>query len=536
MISASTLPAMLEASVARFPSHVALDFMGRRITYQQLGGFVDAMAARLQAEGICKGDRVGLFLPNCPAFVIAYFAVLKIGGVVVPCSPLYSASELAHQMKDADVRAMVLLDVAELVATLRQAVAEHPVERVLVSRLAAWLPLAKSLAYRVLKRDRIAKLSTGDRILEEWIASSALPPRNDVPLTPDDLAVLQYTGGTTGRPKGAMLTHGNLTANLQQCRAWGSTLEDGKEVVLAVLPFFHIFAMTTVMNLGLSIGARILLHPRFVLKDALRAIARDRPTLLPGVPTMFAAFLNACPPENPLPVGEGRVRGAFSSLKACISGGAPLPLEIKKRFESLSGCRLVEGYGLTECAPVVAACPLVGDAPEGAAGQLLVGTECRIDPLPDAEDRKVGEICIRGPQVMRGYWQHPHETSEVLDAEGWLRTGDVGYVDADGFLFIVDRCKDMIICGGFNVYPRDVEEALYRHPAVLEAAVIGKPDAYLGQAVHAVLVVRADSTLTPEEVIAHCRLSLAKYKIPKSVEFRDSLPKTMIGKVLRRAL
>ncbi|MCC7259989.1 MAG: long-chain fatty acid--CoA ligase [Alphaproteobacteria bacterium] len=525
------LPALLEEPLAHYPDRVAVDFLGYTLTYRALGQRIDRAAKGFQRAGVKKGVHVGIFLPNCPQFIIAYYGILKAGGTVVNCSPLYSVRELKHQLEDAGVRMVVTLDLAALYPKIAELLADKVLDTVVVSRFAGVLPFPKNLLFPLLKRKDVSRIPhDAHHVSFEKLCD------NDgryapVPIDPErDIAVLQSTGGTTGVPKGAMLTHANCYVNALQSALWFDTLlKAGQERMMGVLPFFHVFAMTAVMNLGLYRGMTIILHPRFELLSVLQDIQRKKPTVMPGVPTMYAAINNFAHVKD----------YDLSSIRACISGGAPLPVEVKAQFEKLTGCTLVEGYGLTESSPVAAVNPLTGKNKAGSIGLPLPDTifevmhmDDKVTPMPLGE---IGEICIRGPQVMRGYWNKPEETRAAL-REGRLHTGDLGFIDEEGYIHIVDRQKEMIISGGFNVYPRNVEEALYLHPEVAECAVLGVADATYGQRVKAFVVRKAGSTLTREALHAFLQDNVAKYAVPKEIEFRDTLPKSPIGKILKKEL
>ena len=498
----------------------------------KLGRQVDAVAAGLQALGLVKGDRVGLFLPNCPSFVILYFAILKAGGTVVNFNPLYAPPQVAHQVEDSGVRFMATFDRKILCDKLLPLLGTAKLEKLIVCDLAAALPFMKGLALRLLKGGERATLND-KRIVPfgALLKTRALPlPVAVEPMT--DIAVLQYTGGTTGTPKGAMLSHANVAINAQQCKLWFSPTQGAdtaQEKMLAVIPLFHCFAMTAVMNLGLALGAEIILLPRFEIGELIRTITTKRPTLFPAVATIYSA-INAY---------KGTAAADLRSIKYCISGGAPLPVAVKEKFESLTGCRLVEGYGLTEASPVTHAGPLVGGEKTGTIGLPLPGTIAEIVSLDDhltvLPPGERGELCIRGPQVMLGYWQAPLETAKTIVA-GRLYTGDVGVMDEDGYVTIVDRIKDMIIAGGYNIYPKNVEATLYAHPAIADAVVAGVTDAYRGETVKAWVQLKAGATLTESELREFLKERLSPIETPKKIEFRDSLPKTLIGKLDRRAL
>jgi long-chain acyl-CoA synthetase len=519
---------LFDQAVERYAENPCLDFLGRVWTYRQVGRLVDRAAAGLQALGVGAGTKVGLFLPNCPYFVICFFAVLKAGGTVVSYNPLYAAREIAHQIEDSETDLMVTLDLALLLRKLEPMLARTRLTAIIVGKMADILPFPKSLLYPLVKAREIAKVPDDGRHIwfEDLIANGG-----GVAAVPDphrDIAALQYTGGTTGVPKGAALTHRNLQVNALQMVAWHPGVERGAERIVALLPLFHVFGMTCTMNFALCVGAQIILLPRFDLIQLLTTIDRKRPTILPGVPTLYRAISDH--PE----IG----RYDLSSLRLCISGGAPLPLEVKQRFEQLSGCTLVEGYGLTEC-PVVACNPIGSPGKRGSIGLPLPGTSIEVVSLDDRRTvlgpGQSGELCVRGPQVMAGYWNRADETAAVL-VDGRLHTGDIGYMDEDGACFVVDRLKELIICSGFNVYPRAVEEAIYAHPDVVEAAVCGVPDAYRGETVKAFVVLREQGCLDEAGLLAFLADRLSPIEMPKLIEFRDQLPKSAVGKILKRAL
>ena len=521
---------LLAHAAAQHGSRPAMDFLGRRWTYAALGALVDRAARGLQDLGVGPGVKVGLCLPNTPYYVILYYATLKAGGTVVNYNPLYVERELIHQINDSGTRIMAVLDLEAVYRRVANVAASAGLERIIVCPMAGILPPLKGALFRVLKRrDRAA--IPADALhwpfarllaLREAPAPVAIHPAHAV-------AVLPYTGGTTGVPKGAMLTHANLTENCRQVAAHWSGAVPGQERVLAVLPFFHVFAMTAVLNYATAIGAEVVMLPRFELRQALAAIAARRITIFHAVPTIYAA-INTAAATQKLTLG---------SIKFSVSGGAPLPGEVRERFAALTGCKLVEGYGLTEASPVVACNPPGGVVKAGSVGIPLRGTTIEIrdpdHPLQRLRAGERGEICVRGPQVMAGYWNRPADTAAVF-VDGALRTGDIGYLDEDGYLFLVDRIKDVILCGGYNVYPRVLEDALYEHPAVLEATVIGIPDAYRGQAPKAFVVLRPGHEVTGGDLRDFLAGYVSKLELPKSVEIRQSLPKTMIGKLSKKEL
>ena len=522
---------LMDEAVARFAARPCIDFLGRRYSYAEIGALVDRVARGLQDLGLAKGDRVGLLLPNTPYFVVFFHAVLKAGGIVVNFNPLYAERELAKQIEDSGTEVMVTLDLDRIYGKLARILPETRLKRVIVCPMADILPRPKCWLFPILKAREIARIPADGRHLRfAGLADNAGRPRA-VEVDPEtDVAVLQYTGGTTGIPKGAMLTHANLHANTVQSALWFPDVVPGQERMLGVIPLFHVFAMTAVMNLALAVGAEMILLPRFELDQVMKTIQTRKPTIFPAVPTIYTAIANH----------EHAGRYDLSSIKYCVSGGAPLPLEVKSAFESRTGCVLVEGYGLTESSPVATVNPLDRSNKAGSIGLPLPGTVIEILSL---EDRRTvlgpgerGEVCIRGPQVMKGYWNRPDETAITL-VDGRLHTGDVGYMDEEGYTFIVDRIKDIILCGGYNVYPRNVEEAIYLHPAVAECVVAGIADRYRGQTVKAYVKLVDGASLTKAELDAFLKDKLSPIEIPKILEIRaEELPKTMIGKLSRKAL
>jgi long-chain acyl-CoA synthetase len=527
----ASLAGLLDDAARDFPHAPALHFEGRTTSYAQLAEQAGRFAGALAGLGVGRGTRVGLILPNCPQAVVALFGALRLGATVVQNNPLYTERELGHQLADAGVEVLVCLDlVYDRVKALRPRTA---VREVIVTSVLDELPGVKRVLAPYTRKGKAASASIGkDEPVRRWreVLASAPPAPGPAEVDADrDLALLQYTGGTTGVSKGVMLSHANLRANVEQVRAWFPDADPGREVMMAVLPFFHVYGLTVCLLLGLRLGAALVLLPRFDLDGVLAAVDRYRPTLFPGVPTMYVAINNA--------VEKGG--HDLSSIKACLSGAAPLPLEVAERFERFSGGRLVEGYGLSESSPVAIANPIYGKRKAGTIGMPIPDTLARIaDPSDPDQTMPVGEpgeLALAGPQVMQGYWNRPEETAQVLK-DGWLLTGDMAVMDEEGYFSIVDRKKDLIIAGGYNVYPREVEEVLYEHPKVLEVAVAGVPDAYRGEIVKAFVVLRSDEQATQDEIREFAKGRLAAYKVPRSVEFRDDLPKTLVGKVLRRAL
>jgi len=529
-IPAKPLYDLLDQAVDRYGDRAAIDFLDKVYTYRQLGTLVDRFAKGLQNMGLKKGDKVGLLLPNTPYFVIAYFGILKAGGTVVNFNPLYAERELAKQIEDSETDIMVSLDLKDMYGKLARMLVETRLSRIIVCPMSGILPFPKSLLFPVLKRKMLASIPKDARHIRfgDLIANDGrfLP----VPIDPvEDVATLQYTGGTTGVPKGAMLTHANLYANATQCCLWFPEARDGQEKMLGVLPLFHVFALTGVMLWTLRMGGEMILLPRFDVDQLLRTMERKKPTLFPAVPTIYTA----------INTHADRDKYDLSSIQFCISGGAPLPLDVKQTFEKVTGCTLVEGYGLSETSPVVVANPVGGLNKPGSIGMPLPGTRIDIVSLDDRTSTvplgERGEVCVSGPQVMKGYWNKPEETAATL-VGGRLHTGDVGYMDEDGYIFIVDRIKDMILAGGYNVYPRNVEEAIYLHPAVNECIVLGVPDPYRGQTVKAYIKLNPGQELSAEELKEFLKDKLSPIEMPKLIEYRDELPKTMIGKLSRKAL
>jgi long-chain acyl-CoA synthetase len=522
-----TLSQMLERAARRWPKRTAYVYFGVRISYGEFLDQVNRAAAGLQTLGVRRGDRVALMMPNRPQFPIAYFGALRAGAVVTATSPIYTARETSHQWHDAGANvAIVDRKLAHTVDAVRAGCPE--LKHVVLTVDREYAPAG----YQILKR----QLQNQARLIPQpgkpiaWIDLLRLGRRpKSVPTKPADVACLQYTGGTTGTSKGAMLTHRNFVVNCCQATAGLGCRGDGSEISVAALPFFHIYAMTCVMISSIHLGGTVVILPRFELKAALNVVKKYRPTFYHGVPTMYVAFNNA-PKVR---------RYGFHSLRVCMSGGAPLPVEVRQKFEALTGGKLVEGYGLTEAAPVTHVNDPDGEIRDGSIGRPVVDTESRIVDLETGTRElpagQEGEIVIRGPQVMKGYWNKPEETALVL-RNGWLHTGDIARKDNDGFYYIVDRKKDMIIAGGYNIYPREVEEVLFEHPKIKEAVVIGVPDEYRGETVKAFVVVQDGASVTADEIIAFCRERLAAYKAPRIVEFRESLPKSGVGKYLRRAL
>ncbi|EGL18792.1 MULTISPECIES: long-chain fatty acid--CoA ligase [unclassified Paenibacillus] len=520
----------LVQAAGKNPQLPALYFMGKKIKYGQLMEACYRFANGLRQLGVKKGERVAIMLPNCPQSVIAYYGALLAGAVVVQTNPLYMERELEHQLLDSGAVAIVTLDL--LYRRVAAVMPRTHLRHIIVSSLKDYLPFPKNILYPIKAKRDGADLSVpwseSVRSFRTLLAaSSAIPVMEEVNAA-EDVALLQYTGGTTGLSKGVMLTHMNLIANTLQTKHWFHKAADGEEIYLAALPFFHVFGMTVLMNQAVVRSGMMVLVPKFEVSEILGLISKLKPTVFPGAPTMYIALIN-----------HPDIRSYdLSSINVCISGSAPLPLEVQERFEELTGGRLIEGYGLTEASPVTHANPIWGRRKIGSIGIPFPDTEAKVvDPATGEEAGigEIGELVVKGPQVMKGYWNRPHDSEAVLK-NGWLYTGDMARVDEEGYFSIVDRKKDIIIAGGFNIYPREIEEVLFEHPAVKEAVVIGIPDPYRGETVKAFVIVREGEILSEEELNTWCRERLAAFKVPRRYEFRTQLPKTMVGKVLRRRL
>jgi long-chain acyl-CoA synthetase len=529
---------ILDDAAARWPDHAALEFMGRKITYRELLDLCDRAAAGFQQLGVGPGVHVGLFLPNSPQYVISFFGVLKAGGTVVNYSPLDAARVLEHKIEDSRTDIMVTLDLAALYPQMRRLMGHSRLQKLVTGSLADMSGHPDGVRAHLQGAGMLAEVQAD----AFHVAFSALLD-NDGRYQPHPLpadlheaiAVLQYTGGTTGLPKGAMLTHGSLSAACSQIMAVVSgdppQLEEGREKLLVVLPLFHIYALTVNMLFGLRLGAEIVLHTRFDADAVLKDLAARKITIFPGVPTMYTAILNH--PE------AGRYD--LSSLRFCNSGGAPLPVEVAQRFQETTGCRLLEGWGMTETSPTGTFTPAHAPQRPGSCGLPTVGVIIKFASV-DGSGRYVplgerGELCISGPNVMKGYWNKPEATAEAMTEDGFFRTGDVGYMDQDGYVYIVDRTKDMILCSGYNVYPRVVEEAIYEHPSVSEVSVIGVRDEYRGQSPKAfVTLKKGASAFTLEELQEFLKSRLGRHEMVQSLELRTELPKTPVGKLSKKEL
>ena len=525
-----SLPDMLAASVGRRGEAPMLDFMGRQFSYDEVAQGARRVAHGLQQRGIGKGSRVGLFLPNVPHYVAAYYGALAAGATVVNFSPLYTIAELEAQVEDSGTDTLFTISAAALLPTALKVLDGSSLRQLVVGSVAGGLPHAKSILYRLFKRSEVAPFPDDPRVIRFSALTDNDGRPDPVAIDPErDIALIQYTGGTTGTPKGAKLTHQNLTANARQVNLIDPD-HDADDRILGVLPFFHVFANTCVLNRTILNGGTITMLPRFDAKAALEAITRTRTTALPGVPTMYQALL-----DHP-----DLARTDFSSLRVCISGGAPMPVELREKFIAATGASLVEGYGLTESSGVVATNPYNGPVKPGTIGQPIPATRIRLldkeDPSRDAPAGEPGELAVKGPQIMQGYWNRPEADADSFTADDWLRTGDVAVIDEDGYIRIVDRLKDMIAVGGFKVYPSVIEAHLYEHPAVKEAIVLGVPDPYRGETPKAFVTLEDGFQVTGEELANWLNPQLGKHERVSAVEVRESLPKTMIGKLDRKAL
>jgi long-chain acyl-CoA synthetase len=521
------------AACAKSPSAIALDFLGAETSFGALGKSIDALAGALQTRlGVKKGMRVALMLPNTPYYVIAYYAVLRAGATVVNCNPLYTLSELTHITSNAGADILVTLDLKMLFGKAEALCLAGQIKTVVVCNFVDALPMLKGVLYRFAKGKDLAKVADS-AIVEKVVFYRDLIARKDAP-TPvkinplTDVAVQQYTGGTTGTPKGAMLSHANIAANLSQIDEWAEKLFFPPSKIVAVLPFFHIFSMTACLNLPLSNGAEVVMLPRFELKALLALIARTKANVLLAVPTLLQALAHA-----------KDATAKLQSLEIAVSGGASLPNEIREAFAKISPVRLAEGYGLTEASPVVCCAALRVDSKPLSIGQPLPATDIRFadleDPTKVVPFGERGELQVRGPQIMLGYYNDEQATRDAF-VDGYFRTGDVGYIDEDGYVFLVDRIKDLIICSGFNVYPRVIEEALYLHPAVDEANVIGVPDEYRGEAPVAFIKLKDGASATAAEIKSFLAGRINKLEMPREIIFKEQLPKTLIGKLSKKEL
>jgi len=530
----------LDESARKYPDRACTIFKGAVVTYREMSAITDHIAAALVDMGVKKGDRVGVFMPNTPQFVMVYFGILKAGGVVVATNPLYTAPEIEHQASDAGIEVMFVM--TNFYNTIKKAQPKTKIKKMIVTNLKEALPPVLRVLFTLLREKKggfriEGGLKEGDIWFQDLLAKYKTATRPALEIGPDDTALFQYSGGTTGVSKGAVALHRNVVANTLQIKSWMTGLDEGKEVVLMAIPLFHVYGMVAGMHFAMASGASMVMIPNARdIPDVLENIHKYNPTIFPGVPTLYNAINNR--PE----VKEGKV--SLRSIKACISGSAPLMRETKETFESLSGGKVFEGYGLSE-APTATHCnPLLGENKTGSIGMPLPNVEVKLISLDDSETEmplgEIGEIVVHGPQVMKGYHNMPTETANTLrtlkDGKSWLFTGDIARMDEDGYFYIVDRKKELIKPGGYQVWPREVEEALSAHPKVLEAGVAGIPDPYRGETVKAWIVLKPGQSATEEELKAFCKERLAAYKVPTHYEFRSELPKTTVGKILRREL
>ncbi|MCA1036465.1 long-chain-fatty-acid--CoA ligase [Bacillus infantis] len=522
----------LKRAAEEFPTKSAIHFMGREFTFKEVYEQALKLASYLQGLGIEKGDRVAIMLPNTPQSVISYYGILIAGGVVVQTNPLYMEREIEYQMKDSGAKAIITLDI--LFPRVSKAVPKTEIKHIIVTAVKDALPFPKNLVYPYIQKKQYGivvnvKHEGNNHLLKEILKRSIGSLKEHSFDYEEDIALLQYTGGTTGFPKGVMLTHRNLVSNASMCQAWLYKCRRGEEIVLGLLPFFHVYGMTTVMILSIMQAYKMVLLPKFDAETTLKTIQKQRPTLFPGAPTIYIGLLNH----------PDLQKYDLSSIDSCISGSAPLPVEVQQRFEEVTGGKLVEGYGLTESSPVTHS-NYLWDRPrvKGSIGVPWPDTDAAVFSMENGEKLppgEVGEIAVKGPQVMKGYWNRPEDTAQTL-RDGWLLTGDLGYMDESGYFYVVDRKKDMIIAGGFNIYPREIEEVIYEHPGVQEVVAAGIPDPYRGETVKAYIVMKEGHEASEEELNDFARKHLAAYKVPRIYEFRSELPKTAVGKILRRAL
>lgn len=529
---ADTLPQLLKYAANEYPKHKAIHFMGKEMTFKTLYKKTLQFAAYLQHLGVKKGDRVAVMLPNIPQTVISFYAILQAGCIAVPVNPLYQEREIAFIMKDSGAKVIITLDM--LYNRVEKVMKQTDLEHIIVTSIKDYLPFPKNFVYPFIQAKEQGKPSTITSSNSTHIFTQTLKSKDirlkEVPINfEEDIAILQYTGGTTGFPKGVILTHQNLVANTSMCRQWLYKMEKGKEKMLAVMPLFHVYGLMTVLVLSVMEVYKMILVPKFDAGGLLKTIHKQKPTVFPGAPTIYIGLMNH----------PAISQYDLSSIKGAISGSAPLPVEVIEKFEEKTGGKIVEGYGLTETSPVTHVNFLWdNEIVKGSIGVPWPGTDAAIFSLESGEILpvgEVGELGIKGPQVMKGYWNNEEETNKVLK-DGWLLTGDIAYMDEKGYFYIVDRKKDIIIASGFNIYPREIEEVLYEHPAVMEAAVVGVNDPYRGETVKAFIVLREGITVTEEELNQFMRRKLASFKVPRIYEFREELPKTAVGKVLRRQL
>jgi len=510
-IPTKTIPEIFNETAENYPNHSCLSFYGKKNTYKEVQSAVKRFASALQKDGIQKGDRIAIMLPNCPQYVISYYGILTVGGIVTQINPMSVERELKELLNDSGTETIVVLN--SLYTTVKPLIEDTNLRKIIV-----------------------VNLTGTEENYEEAISFGSFLQSGNQELKPvsidshEDVAILQYTGGTTGRSKGVMLTHRNLYANImQQGEFFKGAFNPGCERVLSIIPFFHVYGMTVCINLSVFMANEMIILPRFEIEEVLNTIKNEQPTLFPGVPTMYIALINH--PESE--------KYGIDAIKLCNSGSAPMPVELMKQFEKKTGATILEGYGLSEASPTTHSNPAFAARKPGTVGIPYPSTDSKIVDIASGLDEvqvgEIGELIIKGPQVMKGYWNLPEETANTI-RDGWLYTGDIASVDEDGYVSILDRKKDMIIASGFNVYPREIEEVIYEHPFVKEAVVIGVPDSYRGETVKAVIVLKEDKHLTLEEMKEYCKNHLATYKVPRIIEFRNELPKTNVGKILRRAI
>ncbi|MBN9015183.1 MAG: long-chain fatty acid--CoA ligase [Rhizobiales bacterium] len=536
-ISPTPVQQILEDAAAKWPNNPAIDFMGRKITFAELNDLANRAAAGLQKLGVGPGIHVGLYLANTPHYLISLFGVLKAGGTVVNYSPLDAAKVLEHKIEDSQTDFLVTLDLAALYPQMAPMLGHTRLKKLIVGNVAEMSGNPQAVNAQMQATKQLASVANDDKHLtfQALLDNDGIYRSYPIADLTDAIALLQYTGGTTGLPKGAMLTHGNLTSATNQCvettRTDPPTLDEGNERLLGVLPPFHIYALTVNMLLGVRIGAELYQHIRFDIDTVVKDLVEKKITAFPGVPTMFVAVLNH--PD------AGKVD--LTSLKWCNSGGAPLPLEVQRSFEKLTGCRLAEGWGMTETSPTGTFTPVTNEPRAGSCGVPSPGISIKFldtsDNVTYVALGQTGELCIKGPNVMKGYWKKPDATADVMTADGFMRTGDVGYMDQDGYVYIVDRTKDMLLCGGFNVYPRVLEEAVYQHPSVEEVAVIGIADEYRGQSPKAFVKLKAGAAaFTLKELQGFLKDKLGKHEMIHALDIRGELPKTAVGKISKKDL
>ena len=525
------IPQYLEESAKTFPEKTALIFQGFTMTFKELDEMVARFSAALKGFGVKKGDSVAILLPNVIPCVVAYYATLRIGAIVVLNNPLYADRELEHQFNDSKSTFLITLDLlANRMVKLRE---KTNIKTIVYTSIGDYLPFVKRLLFPLVakKKGLAADVAPANDLykFKDVIAQNS-PDYTQTDVSIDDVAMYQYTGGTTGVSKGVMLTHKNISYQIQQAVAWFPTLNKGEEIMLGALPIFHVFGMTVSMNFAIKMGWPNVLVPKPQPEPLLEAISKFKVTFAPLVPTMYIGMLDHPDLENT----------DLTSITGCFSGSAPLPLDVINNFQEKTGSIIVEGFGLTETTPVTHINPFNGVRKQGSIGLPLPDTECKIvdleDPAKEMPIGEAGELLMRGPQVMKGYLDKPEETKKTMTEDGFICTGDVATMDEDGYFYIVDRIKDMIISGGYNVYPRDIDEVLFEHPKILEACCIGIPHEKRGEAIKAFIILKEGENMTDREVIDYCKTKLAAYKLPTVVEFKQELPKSNVGKILRKDL